>query len=451
MERKTKKTLAVIAAAVMCTASVSVSAAEWRLSGYETSNEGLGPFYQQSALIYQEFDGNGFATGRTVSGWEAQEEGLKGYGKVEFKNPWVDITYPNKEYAQMYVDNDYSGRVFFTGRQGKDVVEYRDSLFMWELSAPHKAYTRTQARFASGWYTDESYPVNYSGTNALVKATRPYYGFGDYKVTGKNSVSLVPAALKSYRDAQYASVSGGLTIDDINPHYNVIAYDVTGLDIKIPRLFDLRLEGPTYNFDGTVAKPFGLVKVASDSADWELPNYAVANLLTTMNDTLSGALNYADITWTAGGFEVAPPHRTYQFMTVDGIVMDGSAIPGTYPTLYKPYIYRYVGNANPEITWTPERVNQDGQVILRRFVNGTKDTNDITGLKDSGIYSNPQYVEVVDSKTASKYLTAVYKFIYNGKEYCLDSQGNRFVVDWSIDCATKVFDGSTYLSPYIAK
>ena len=341
--------------------------------------------------------------------------------------------------------------MFFTGRQGKDVVEYRDSLFMWELSAPHKAYTRTQARFASGWYTDESYPVNYSGTNALVKATRPYYGFGDYKVTGKNSVSLVPAALKSYRDAQYASVSGGLTIDDINPHYNVVAYDVTGLDIKIPRLFDLRLEGPTYNFDGTVAKPFGLVKVASDSADWELPNYAVANLLTTMNDTLSGALNYADITWTAGGFEVAPPHRTYQFMTVDGIVMDGSAIPGTYPTLYKPYIYRYVGNANPEITWTPERVNQDGQVILRRFVNGTKDTNDITGLKDSGIYSNPQYVEVVDSKTASKYLTAVYRFIYNGKEYCLDSQGNRFVVDWSIDCATKVFDGSTYLSPYIAK
>ena len=451
MSRQTKKVLSIFAAAALCASAVSVSAAEWKLTGYETSDAGISPFYQESALIYQEFDDSGIATGRQVSGKEAWAEGLRGYGKVTFMNPWVDRTFPNKEYAKMYVDGEYSGRVFETGRFGKDVVNYRNANYMWEAAAPYKIFSKTQAYLADGWYTDASYPAQYSAQNATVVKTRPHYGFGDYEIVGNNDVRLVPEALKAYRDPNYASVNGALTIADLNPSVEFRAIEFNG-KLEVPCLYDLVLAGPTFNYDGTIADEFGLTLTASKTNAASLANFNVANLLSTERDSFTGDFQYAVISWTDGGFEIAPPHKMYQFLTVDGVVMDGSYIPGT--AMRKPYIYRYTGNANPAVTWVPEKVVQNGygnEVVLRRYVDGKIDADDVTGLKNSGIFTNPEYYEVIDAKTATKSLEAVYRFFYNGSEYALDSSDNLLVVDWSSDVATKTFIRTAPLAPYVAE
>lgn len=92
-------------------------------------------------------------------------------------------------------------------------------------------------------------------------------------------------------------------------------------------------------------------------------------------DALDVKYNVADIAWTTPNFEAAVPHRYYQYMIVDGIVLDGSD--------KKPRIWRYTGsNANPSVEWKLDSfipvvdsgVNTLGlyAAVERMYVNGAK-------------------------------------------------------------------------------
>ncbi len=83
----------------------------------------------------------------------------------------------------------------------------------------------------------------------------------------------------------------------------------------------------------------------------------------------------AEIAWTTPNFEAAIPHKYYQYMIVDGIVLDGSD--------KKPLVWRYTGsNANPTVEWKLDSfipvVATNGNTlglyaaVERMYVNGAK-------------------------------------------------------------------------------
>lgn len=111
--------------------------------------------------------------------------------------------------------------------------------------------------------------------------------------------------------------------------------------------------------------------------EWKKYNYNTKD----HKDEVLTVVTGATITWTAPNFELAPPHKYYQYMIVDGIVCDG--------TNNKPLVWRYTGaNADPKVEWKLDsfttvvpndvKANTLGlyATIERLYVNGIK--TDIT-------------------------------------------------------------------------
>lgn len=432
MTRKIKRIFAAVLSAALCFASVSVSA-EWRIKDYDTSM-GITP---SAPIVYQEFDANGLPTGRVVAGYEAQKEGLKGFAEIALKDTWVSDVYPNAEYATLYADGNYTGRVFATGRDGEDLVEYRDVDFMWELAAPYKIYSIRQAKLFKGgavqWYgtVEKNYPVEYTNRNAAVSSERVAYGFGDFEVTGTNKVALVPDYLKaSYMDAKAYTDMVGVNAAMISAKKQPFAptpVDVTAVAniIAIPRTYDLKLTGPSFDANGNQTPNAVTVYASKHNAP---ENFAVANLLTTLND-IYGDIAICDITWTPAGFESAKPYRLYEYLTVDGVVMDGSEIA---KDVYKPCIYKYTGaTANLKHRTVIAGVSANGEVMIKTQVS----FNDgITYVDEgapygTGIYPNVEYRVEKGVIEGYKTVTPVYVFKYNDNLYNTYEINGEWIVE----------------------
>lgn len=433
MLNKLKTGLTTALAATLCLASVSATAAEWRFKDYDTT----GGVLPSAPIVYQEFDSNGLPTGRVVSGYSAQAEGLKGFAEMSLKGTWVSDVYPNQEYAKLYADGAYTGRVYATGRDGEDLVTYRDVDFMWEASAPYKIYSIKQARLTingvTQWFgtVEKNYPVQYSGKNASVAVQRVAYGFGDYEVTGANKVSLVPERIKQgYMDTKAYSEIRGIEADKLAPQ--VVA--PTPIEVSrdagflIPRTYDLKLVGPSFDDNGNQIAG-GTVLYGTK---YPTPaNFNVPNLLTTLKDNITDEIYYCDITWTEGGFERAKPYKLYEYLTVDGVVMDGSKIG---ENLYKPCIFRYTGaTANLPHRTVVAGVDAKGEVVLKTqvsFDNGKTfvDEGDVFG---TGIFPNVEYRVEKNVIPGEKTVTPVYVFNYNGVTYNMfEVNGEWFVEEW---------------------
>lgn len=94
----------------------------------------------------------------------------------------------------------------------------------------------------------------------------------------------------------------------------------------------------------------------------------------------------AKIEWTAPQYELDEPYRYYQFLVVNGIVMDGhkvmngdNLLKGDTEKIERvPYITRYTGGyATPVITWKFDHFEPTSdstlfEVVLRKFVDGQK-------------------------------------------------------------------------------
>jgi hypothetical protein len=436
MVGKFKAGIATGLATAMCLAAVSASASTWVIKDYDTSSSTPLP---TAPIVYQEFDDNGFPTGRVVSGLSAQAENLKGFADVELKNSWISDVYPNAEYANLYADGNYTGRVFATGRDGSvpGLVQYRDVDYMWEAAAPYKIYSIKQANLLingkAQWFgtVEKNYPVQYTGRNASVTSERVAYGFADYEVTGTNKVSTVPSVIKSsYMDKTAYTALVGLTSDQLAPSTLPtktveVAKDAT---ILIPRTYDLKLTGPSFDDNG-VQTAGG--KVIYGTKESNPSKFNVSNLLTTITD-VSGNLAYCDITWTKGAYEKAKPYRLYEYLTIDGVVMDGSAIGNG---LYKPSIFRYTGaKANLDHKIAVVGVSEDGEVLLQTKVTFDEGKTYVAegDAYGSGVYANASYrVEKGTAVNGAKTVTPVYAFEFNGVKYdTYEVNGQWFVEEW---------------------
>ena len=349
MLTKFKKSFTIALAVVMCLSTVCASAASWRIKDYDTDVQWLpNPVVE---IVYEEVDDFGRFTGRmaNISAGEWKEQpnnnyygaygvtfipatemkaaGLKPYAQVEFKNPWFDIYYPNNEYANVYADGKNLGVYHSTSRNGlMNLVEYKDVDYMWEVAAPFQIYSVKKAKLmingAVQWFGTPAfnYPTKYTGRNADVKVNKYAYGFGAYEITEAGKVTLVPAKLAGYVDAGYANVDLS-PVAGAAPARQVL--NIRYADIKIPRTYDYALVGPAFDEVGN-ATPYAKTVVAS-KYEGNPADFGVNPLISTVVDR-DGNETLCDITWTAGGYEFESPHNIYEYLTVDGVVMNGAYI-----------------------------------------------------------------------------------------------------------------------------
>lgn len=455
MSGKFKKSFAAVLASALCV-SASVGAAEWRIKDYDTS-AGITP----APIVYQEFDANGLPTGRVVAGYEAQQEGLKGFAQVELKNSWVSDVYPNAEYINLYADGNYTGRVYPTGRDGKDLVTYRDVDFMWEAAAPYRIYSIKQAKlFKDGkvqWFgnAEMNYPVEYTNRNADVKVERIKYGFGEYEITGTNAVAPIPEKIvnEGYFDMNAYTRIKGVTADMIKAKEEAPkAVEISkNTDIEIPRTYDLKLTGPSFDQNGK-ATANGLTLIASKDSDYA--KYNVKNILETYNDSYGyNEMANCEITWTPAGYEAAKPYRLYEYLTVDGVVMDGSIFyQDCEKTLYKPCIYAYSGaTANLKHRTVVAGVNDEGEVVLQTQVsyNDGKTYVNEGAVFGTGIYPNVEYRIDKGLVDGEKTVTPVYVFEYCGKMYDTYEVNGEWIVELWGNNLVSTDSANQFLEPYV--
>jgi len=353
MLTKFKKSFTIALAVVMCLTTVCASAASWRIRDYVTTAIAGG----QCPIQYAEYDDMGNFTGRVATGAQALAFGLKPFATVEHKNPWIDIYFPNQEFATIYADGKNlgvfapttnAGKVLFNGDLvNTGLVEYKDVDYMWQVAAPFQIYSITKAKLNIGgkaqWFgTPEfGYPTNYTGRNAEVKVQRVPYGFAGYEVTGANKIELVPGDFGPWTTAAVNAIAGvnlapvttwNGDFAEVSPAALQILPTLTWQsNLQIPRSYDYALVGPAFDELGN-AIAGGKTITATTYEEGKEPNrfaelssFGVTNLLDTVVD-VNGNTQMCEITWTAGGYDINSPHNVYEYLTIDGVVMDGSYI-----------------------------------------------------------------------------------------------------------------------------
>lgn len=365
---------------------------EWIKVGYDTSDAAVAT--GRYACVYQEVDAYGIPTGNVKSGYEvyALNLGLQAFANTAlWKNSFIDRSHycslstsdseffynhdrlgdhdcGNLEYATLVLDGEDQKRVTATGAYGD--VEYRWTNWFWEKAEPYKIYQKKQANFGDGnWYTDDTYPMRYSGENEKVVVSQPqvYINEDSLPMTG----------------------------------------DVTGYEIlfnkSVEKLYQRTLTGtsiPVSVFDDVTYPNAGLF----------------TNGLT------------AEPTWVDAGYESEEPYRNYQILSLDGYLMDGSKIviqtndPLNPIVITKPYIYRYTGGfAKPTITYTDYKidlssynsVDRTAKVIATVVLDGVKTYTQ----KYTGEYATFDYREVYDDKNEVKSVDGTFtaRVNQNGK------------------------------------
>jgi len=371
MLTKFKKSFTIALAVVMCLTTVCASAASWRIRDYVTTAIAGG----QCPIQYAEYDDMGNFTGRVATGAQALAFGLKPFATVEHKNPWIDIYFPNQEFATIYADGKNlgvfapttnAGKVLFNGDLvNTGLVEYKDVDYMWQVAAPFQIYSITKAKLNIGgkaqWFgTPEfGYPTNYTGRNAEVKVQRVPYGFAGYEVTGANKIELVPGDFGPWTTAAVNAIAGvnlapvttwNGDFAEVSPAALQILPTLTWQsNLQIPRSYDYALVGPAFDELGN-AIAGGKTITATTYEEGKEPNrfaelssFGVTNLLDTVVD-VNGNTQMCEITWTAGGYDINSPHNVYEYLTIDGVVMDGSYIGVVNGINYwRPCIIAYTG------------------------------------------------------------------------------------------------------------
>lgn len=368
---KMKKLIAGVSALVIGATCATVASAEFKFAGYDTSvitQETFGNY--RIGVVYQDVDPvTGYATGAVVSGETATLYGLEPTVAASFSAPLFELDYPNNEYVAVYAQNPETNAVEFTGKylyNGENLnLQYRDVNYMWELAAPHRIYKRTQALINGAWFRNNTYPTRiYAGDVATVKAEYVnYYGFGDWMVIDANEDGAAEG-MAYYTPAINANPA---LVPYMNTNDNIVAYDRNGVaktfvnaldpfngynavnltgynEVDVEKTFSLVVAGPTFNENGGInpGDEFSTVVDAANVTDAAtLANFAVNHLVKNVYSH-DGSCALVETKWVDAGFERAAPHYFFQYLEVDGIVLNGAEVNGTR----LPLVFRYIVDTN---------------------------------------------------------------------------------------------------------
>ena len=377
MNKNFKKALAGSLALVTLGAANSAFANSWKQVGYDTSDNAVAT--GRYACVYQEFDNYGIPTGNIKSGVEIYTLNMNfpAFAEtVEWKNSFFDKSHycslsqkgdflfanhdllpahdcGNKEYATLVLDGKTQERVTATGAYGD--VEYRWSNLFWEKAEPYKIYQKKEINLNGTWYTDDTYPMRYSGKNEKVIVSQP-------------QVYINESTLPLVGNATGKEILFNKSVEKLYQR------SLTGTIIPVTVIDDVTFPNAGLFTNGLLAEP----------------------------------------TWVDAGYEQTPPYRMYQILSLDGYLMDGTKMtiktndPENPIVITKPYIYRYTGGfAKPTITYTDYKidlstynpVDRTAAVVATIVLDGRKTT---LAPVATGEYATFDYVEVLDNETATK-------------------------------------------------
>ena len=342
-----KKVLAIICALTAMT--TAVASAEWQFAGYDTTTP---PYYGK---IYNEV-----IDGHYTSNQKREPVAEK---NVEWKFEGYELQWPHVGYERLYLEGNAQNAVTrTTNRFPQWETRFRD--YMWEVCGDHVIYQRQQTKINNAYWAWDFGKDAYDESFVFVPTTRTAdvvdefrsYGIANldnngkyvYDVTGKvynkekytvyQAFGVMPAPFDVYLDEE-----GKPTKEIKAGNYlhadNLSARDINGQfivsDADIAKYIDLPKSkfaiGPSY-YGESGTKDVAAMYYANRNEGW----FWDADTVKFTDEAVIG--------WTAPLYEMEEPYYYYQYLIVNGIVMDGRADT--------PRIYRYTGGkATPDVEW----------------------------------------------------------------------------------------------------
>lgn len=355
MKIKARKIAALVSAAALLSSQAAF--ASWEFAGYDTTVP------DSYGKIYNEVIGGKY-TSKTKVEPVAEKD-------VEWKFEGYELSYPHAGYERLYLEgNAQKGVTRNVSQFPQWETRFKD--FMWELSGEHRIYQRQQTKISNKYWawdfgkdaSDEAMVFVPTTRVADVKESFRQYGIANldndgnyvFDINGKiyneekfalySDFEAIPTPFNVKLDEEgepTKEIKEGdflhfVNLSQINADgsYTVTDEDIANyIDIGASKF----VTGPTY-YGENPTKDVAAIYYRSYDKGW---NWDA--------DTVRLEKG-AKIEWTNPIYEMAEPHNYYQYLIVNGLVMDGRNDT--------PRIWRYTnGKASPDVEWRYAFVEAD--------------------------------------------------------------------------------------------
>lgn len=438
-----KRSIALLSA-VAVFSSITASAS-WEFAGYDTTNP---PEYGK---IYNEVI-DGKYTSKTKIDTLTEKD-------VSWKFEGYELNYPHAGYERLYLEGNAQKNITRTTNLFPQwQTRFKD--FMWDISKDenggHLIYQRQQTLINNktwawdfGRNADEDVAV-FVPTTRYANVTEEFknYGIANLDLNGNyifdkagNAHNLEKTAVynqfgmpdafpvkldefgnptKEIEEGSFLH-SYNLSLLDENGHFVYsdadIAWKLT-YDLNMPLMQSLYLTGPAYHNEGTV-KDLASIYVQHPEWNW---NNADGSRIQVLRAALP------EISWTNAVYENAEPYLYYQYLIVNGVVMDGHNDT--------PKIWRYTGGkATPYVEWRyafPEE-EYPFNVVEQKYIR----SND--GKMIPGLDANDEYCfRIPTGKNGNEFIKVTDTEI---QFYIRDEKGDHLVGTKTINRVNADFGG----------
>lgn len=332
--------------------------------------------------------------------------------------------YPYAGYSTLYLEGNKQNLTAYNNIPNQWQTQNKD--YMWELKKPHYVWQRQQTLVnGTTWAWDfgnarfnipDSILLTATNRKAVnVKYDWKYYGFGDYNAQGKKLSATETFMYNNLGFGGVISTWENLLVNEfsvaslservINARGENV-YEVTDAEIA-DIIADLVVNSKftTAQFNETTTDGLATKDIAAEylarthvtaegivwhefqdpKNDWDADTLKLAREYCTCGATPCTCIKKdvkVTIDWTFPYYELSAPYAQYQYMVVNGIVMDGHCYDYANH-LYVDTIVRYTGGyASPVITYEfawLEPVTVNGvttyEVWEQRFVDGVPEVS----------------------------------------------------------------------------
>lgn len=469
--KNTKKLMLLAIALVMLVSFTvtNVSANSWKFSGYDTSDSAVAN--EKFGKIYYEVDDNGIPT---------NNEKIDGYAnKVEWVHDFYEKAFPHAGINRLYIDDVKTSVFKDSGTIANWEKEFRAET--WEVKYPYNVFERLWSKVNNTvWTPNFANPergitnadvLKYLGKQADVTSEYLSFGFDRFRIIDKSIVEskeYFPGkelALRRWFGAKDQNGNYIIDVQDLLSRVGVATpkfpfesdYIVGGMaslsdkdefgnyiwdDASIAELITTYrsefLTGPDYKKGGN--RVVDSVTYFDEITDSTSPSYDPSASLAWFNPHLIMESDKpATIDWTAQVYEKAFPYNNYQFLIVNGVVLDGSMVA---PSVFLPRVFRYTGGqAAPKVEWKYSfaEAAPPHEIYCEKFLDGKA-----TGITASFEERAGRYGVVVYGQTKGE-LDYKLKSVYGVQDYKSDDiafSGYTAWVPLTAESAKEIIDAT---------
>lgn len=368
-----RKMIALVSAAAAV--STATAYAEWEFAGYDTS------VYPYEKIYNEVIDGHYTCRTKTepVSPWDV-EWVLEGY----------ELAYPHAGYERLYLEGNAQKAITrLTNLFPQWDVRFRD--FMWEVAGDHQIYQRQQTKINNTYWAWDFGKNAYDESLVFVPTTRyadvtedfRTYAIGNLDENGELVWAEEEGNTTVYDYEIYTNLKDyGVAMREFDVYFDNEGYPTSKLKVNDPTIseaermamdnYDISADnlygktdyevskimegyinvsklvtGPSY-YGENGTKDVAPMRYENRNAGWEWDYDTVRGAFIEYLYS-DGVYDYysedeVKIEWSKPVYEMAEPYLYYEYLIVNGVVMDGSNDT--------PEIWRYTGGkATPDVEW----------------------------------------------------------------------------------------------------